>query len=100
MSLDQVEEQIQKYRKELISFLKDCYDFQNRDDIGEILKDLSAFSARASLIRSLIIRSNHPKFNRFRIDELDPFLVEVDRQFKIWSRVSSVEQFEWDKIKG
>ena len=36
---------------------------------------------------------------RFRLDEVDPFLDEVERQFKIYSRLISANQFELDLTK-
>jgi hypothetical protein len=97
------EEKLEELRQELVEYLKECYDFTNGDEIIdsiEIMKHLSGMSARASWVRNSIIRSKLPSYTRFRIDELDPFLDEVERQFKIWSRIVSTEQFEWDKSKG
>lgn len=91
---------LNEWRPEILGYIKEIYEFHDLDDPLEILRKLSAFSARATWIRNLVIRSKHPDYNRFRIDELDPFLVEIDRQFKIWSRYSAVVKDEWDMSKG
>ena len=90
------EEAVAEWRPELTNYLNMMYEFKDEVDSREILRTLSAFSARASLMRNLIARSTSPKTNRFRIDELDPFLIEVDRQFKIYSRLISAEKLEYD----
>ncbi len=100
MSSDPVESQIEKYTNELIGYLKDVYDFHTNEDLVEILRAISAYRARASLIRQGIVKSSNPKFNRFRIDSLDPFLAEMAEQFKIFSRVNSVEELNWQTSKG
>ncbi|RTK94017.1 hypothetical protein EKI60_04655 [Candidatus Saccharibacteria bacterium] len=94
--MDAADEKIEQYRSEIIGYLKECYGFHECDDIKEILRTISAYRARASILRQGIIKSPNPKFNRFRLDSLDPFLAEMTEQFKIWSRISSVEQFEWE----
>ena len=95
------ENKIKDIQEELIGYLKVCRSFDEYDDLREVLKTLAGFSARASWIRSVIIKSPNQKFIRLRIDHIDPFLEELDRQFKIWSRVQSVEEFEWQKsLKG
>lgn len=101
MSLNQLEEKtLDKYRKEILQYHKEIYDFCSIDDTREILMKLAAYSARASWIRNLIIRSLIPEYKRFRIDELDPLLVEIDRQFKIWSRISSITMDEYNMSRG
>lgn len=100
MTSDVVTEKIDKYRQELISYLKEVYDFHKTDDVQDVMKTISAYRARASLIREGIVQSSNPKFNRFRIDELDPFLSEMKEQFAIWSRISSIRKDEWDMTRG
>jgi len=100
LSIQNVDEQLEKFRGEILEYLTECYEFHTVEDIVEILRKISAYRARASWIRFGIIKGTNPKFNRFRIDELDPFIAELDNQFKIYSRVSSVQQFEWEMSKG
>jgi hypothetical protein len=82
-------------RPEILNYLKEMYDFHNLYDSREILRTLSAFSARASWMRNLAIRSTKNEIIRFRLDEIDPFLEEVERQFKIYSRLISANEFEY-----
>lgn len=101
MSLNSVEQTtLDKYRKEILDYHKQIFDFNNNGDFIDILTKLSSFSARASWIRHLIIKSMLPEYKRFRIDELDPFFIEVDRQFKIWSRISAITKDEYDMSRG
>jgi CRISPR/Cas system-associated endonuclease Cas3-HD len=87
------------WRKELDSNYLRMADFGSLDS-REIFVMLAAFTSRASYLRSRIYRTENRVLNAFRTRELDPFIEECDRQFKIWSRVVSVDQSEWDKVKG
>jgi hypothetical protein len=69
-------------------------------DLGEILMRLAAISARASGVRSQVVRTESRRMAAFRSRELDPLIEEVDRQFKIWSRLQSVRSMEWDMSRG
>lgn len=90
------DEVLGEWRPEILGYLKKMYTFKDEVDAREILRTLSAFSARASWMRNLAIRSSQNEIIRFRLDELDPFLDEVERQFKIYSRLISANQFELD----
>lgn len=96
MNSDQV---LKEWRPELIGYLKEMFTFHEMEDARDVLKLLSAYSARASLMRNLAVRSSINEIIRFRIDEIDPFLTEVERQFKIYSRLISANQFEFDLTK-
>lgn len=72
----------------------------HESDASEILQTLSGLTARASFIRSHIIRRDDRMLQNFRTKELDPFISECDRQFKIWSRLISANQFEWEMSRG
>jgi hypothetical protein len=90
------DEVLKEWRPELIGYLKEMFSFHEAEDARDVLKLLSAYSARASLMRNLAIRSSINEIVRFRIDEIDPFLTEVERQFKIYSRLIAANQFEFD----
>jgi hypothetical protein len=62
----------------------------------EIFTCLSSWTARVSHMRSMINRSESKLEQSFRTKQVDPFLSECDRQFKIWSRVFSVQSMDWD----
>ena len=90
------DEVIAEWRPELLGYLKEMHKFNDLEDSREVLRRLSAFSARASWMRNLAVRSPAKEIQRFRIDELDPFLGEIERQFKFHSRLISANQFEYD----
>ncbi len=66
----------------------------------EVFQTLSAISARASEMRSRLIRLDARRPNALRIKHVDPLLEEVDRQFKLHSRIAAMRQFEFDVSKG
>jgi len=69
----------------------------NRMDEVEKFQHISAMSARASHLRNQLTRAGAKKDARLdycRINYIDPFLKEVDRQFKVHSRVFSVVESE------
>lgn len=87
-------EDLEAWRGELDEFFEIMNDFGNNED--SIFHDLSAMSARASQIRTLVVRAENKALQVFRTQEIDPFLKECDRQFKFWSRVLTVSQHEWE----
>ena len=85
---------LEGWRVELDDFYERMTSFANNEDM--IFFDLSAMSSRASQIRSLVVRQENKALQVFRTQEIDPFLRECERQFKIWSRVLTVSQHEWE----
>lgn len=94
------EKDINKIREEIDGF----FDIMNAFpafDSSEIFQNIAAFTARASFIRTQIMRMpENRQMTNFRTKELDPFIEECDRQFKIWSRAFSVQSQEWEMTKG
>ena len=88
-------DEITGWRKELDAFYDNMNSFKNEDP-AEIFMLLSAWTARASYIRTQVVRANNRAMNFFRTQEIEPFLTECDRQFKFWSRAVSVMQIESD----
>lgn len=86
-------------RQEFRGYLLDMMEFPNMD-LEEVYMRLSAFTARASYIRAQIISTSSKIWNAFRTGELDPFISECDRQFKVWSRVQSVNQMDFNATRG
>lgn len=77
------------WRDELDGYYKRMHGFPELDP-SEIFRELAAFSARASELRSYCVRMSSRMANTFRTQEIDFFLQEVDRQFRSWSRVVTV----------
>lgn len=96
---DQQRAQVAEWRAEIDAFYDTMQEF-GRQDVGEILMNLSSFSARMSQIRTQIVRSENKLTNNFRTKEIDPFIQECDRQYKIWSRQQAIRQFDFDLTKG
>ena len=92
-------EVLEGWRKEILTYLEEMCSFASMDTL-DILKLLSSYSARASFIRNRVVRSGSKSAETFRLKELDPFLTEVDRQFKVWSRIASIMANEWEISRG
>jgi len=91
---------IYEWRTEIIGYLEEMYGFREMDQPLEILRKLSAFSARASYMRNITIRSNNKEATAFRLEEVDPFLREAEFQFKVWSRVAAIGTQEWEMSRS
>lgn len=87
-------EELKSWRAELDHFYEVMGQFGVNEDT--IFQDLSSMSARVSQMRSLVVRVENKALQVFRTQEIDPFLKECDRQFKLWSRVLTVHQHEWE----
>ena len=96
-----INEVIPGWREELGGYLKEIFEFsKNNTDPLYIMKRLSAFSARASYIRSVVIKSKNREAGSFRLEEVDPFLKEVELQFRIWSRAAALVKDEWEMSRN
>lgn len=93
------EAQRDAWREELDSYYATMRSF-SEGELAQILSQLSAMSARASEIRGQLSRGDSRQANAFVSREVEPFLAEVDRQFKIWSRYQAVLSFEWEMERG
>jgi hypothetical protein len=100
MEKNSSEEVVKGWREELLGYLREMGEFGNLDDPSRILKKLSGFSARATYMNNLIGSSKNRLLNDFKFEEIVPFLKETDFQFKIWSRVASINTSEWEMSKG
>lgn len=87
-------------RLELDRYYGIMKDFHTGDP-RENLMHLSSFTARMSEVRGHIVRESGSKAQQeFRTKEIDPFISECDRQFKIWSRLITYAQFDWETSRG
>lgn len=94
---------IQVELKEVQAELASYYTVMKRwsdGDLGDAFQKLSAFSARASELRGVLNNINGRDAQAFRTRQIEPFLEECDRQFKVLSRIQSIRQFDWDQSKG
>ncbi len=66
----------------------------------DVMQTLSAISARLTEIRSVLVRSENRMFQGLRTKEIDPLLIEVDRQFKFHSRIGALIQGEYEHSRG
>lgn len=66
----------------------------------EVFQIISSYTARATEMRSLMIRRESKKMNSFRTQQVEPFLDECDRQFKIHSRIQSYNEMEARMLGG
>ena len=94
-----VMQRVNEWREEIDSYYKRMQDFKGLA-LDEILLDLSSFSSRMNAIRTTIVRSESRLMNGFRTKEIDPFIEECDRQFKIYSRLGALQKQEYDMTRG
>src|SRR4051812_39893942 len=84
---------IDAVRHELDGYYGEMKDFAGCEP-DEIFMKLAGWSARASEIRSQLVRQEGRRAQALRTREVEPFLDEIDRQFRLHSRVQAVR--EWD----
>jgi hypothetical protein len=90
---------IDTWRQEITGYWEQMVHLGERNDVEVILRTLSMWSARSGYMHSATVRSNNKLAIDFRTKEIDYFHDEVDRQFKIWSRVATVVQSEWESTR-
>lgn len=87
-------------REEINTYFKEIAKFKDSKDLEDILVKIASYSARASFMAAQASKSNSPVVSKFLDTELDGFLNEVQFQFKVWSRIQSVMQYEFELSKG
>lgn len=90
---------LEAVQSELTNFYQELVDLKTRTP-REILETLSTMTARSLQIRAQIMRAEDKALTNFRTKELDPFVEECDRQFKIWSRILTSDKLDWDMSRG
>lgn len=89
---------ISGWRDELDHYYLQMQQFEQCEP-DEIFMALAGFSARVSEIRTRLVRMQTRISQAFRTQEVDPFINECDRQFKLWSRVQAVREMDF-KLSG
>lgn len=97
--VDRDRDVIENWQHELDEYYK-VMNHLNVIEPSDVLQKLSSWSARASEMRGQLMRVDSRKSNAFRTREVDPFLTECDRQFKIHSRLQSLREFDWKMAGG
>lgn len=97
VSASQVE--IDDIREELAGYYEDMEQFSEMEP-KEILMKISAWSARVNHIRMHLIKKEDRPLAILRTKTIDPFLSECQFQFKVWSRLLSASQLEWEQSRG
>lgn len=90
---------VRAWRSELDSYFARMKDFSVIEP-DEVFRELSAMSARVSEIRGYLVRSQTRLANTFRTQEIDFFLQECDRQFKLYSRIMAIRTLDWEISRG
>lgn len=89
---------IQKLRDELDECYAEMKQFTDFD-LGDVFLKLAAWSARASEVRGQLCRHETKSNMALRTKEIDPFIAEVDRQFRTFSRIQALRESEY-KMDG
>lgn len=88
-----------QFRVEFDGYRRQMRDFVTMEP-DEVLIALSAFSARASEVRVLLWRDGSRLAQKMRTEEMDPFIDECDRQFKVHSRLQTIRELDWRMTGG
>lgn len=89
---------IAAYRDELDQMYTEMKTFDDFD-LGNVFLKLAGWSARASEIRSHLSRHESRQNTAFKSKEIEPFLSEIDRQFRTFSRIQALRESEY-KMDG
>lgn len=88
-----LEEQLQEFTVEVLGYLEGMHAFHKDPDMFSTFRKISAWSARVSWMRNYALRHvGNKACQRFKLDTADPFLAEIDRQHKIYSRLITMSQ--------
>lgn len=90
---------IDDWRAELDDFYATMHNFPDMEP-DEIFMFLSGASARASEMRSRLVRVESRRNTYFRTSEIDPFLNACEFQFKLISRYQAVRDFDLRMTTG
>ena len=68
----------------------------------QVMRSCAAFSARLTELCVLLhrVESTDRQYTRIRTQQVERFLVEIDRQFKIASRLVEVQRQDLDLMRG
>ena len=86
---------IESWRADLDKYYDEIKTF-NQIPIKIVFQKLAGYSAYASHVRLKLMRVNTSAAKSFRLSEIDPFIETLEFQFKVWSRLASVLQVEWE----
>lgn len=88
----------ERIREELDHYMERMQAFGQLEP-DEIYIILSSFTARATEIKVQLSRTDTARANAIRNREIEPFLIECDRQFKYYSRIQTSRELDF-KISG
>lgn len=88
-----VNDPLDTLRDEVLSYYAEMREF-GAMDVVDVFLSLSAWSARVGELRAYIVMRDDRKANALRTKILDPFLEQVDFQFKVHSRIQAVREME------
>jgi hypothetical protein len=82
---------LENFRDEIFEYYRVMKEF-NDMEASEVFRALSAFSARASEVRAVLMQMASKRGDALRLRLIDPFLDECDRQFKVHSRLVAIQE--------
>lgn len=90
---------LEQWRKELAGYLAEAKGIAD-DDPDEAMRWMASTSARVCEIRDQSWDMRSPKAAQLRSRHIDPFVDEIDRQFKIASRRFATAEHELRMTRG
>lgn len=84
---------------ELFGYLKEIKTFCSRSP-DEVFLTISSITARLTELKVQALMEGSHKANSVLSKQITPILEELERQFRVHSRLQSVRQQDWDIAKG
>lgn len=85
--------------EELFNYLEEIKEF-NSIDPAEVMQKISSFTARLSELKVRALLDGNHSANRLLTKQITPILEELERQFRVHSRLQAIRQHDWDAAKG
>jgi hypothetical protein len=82
--LENVRDELSHYYQEMKKF--------NEMESEDVFRSLSAYSARASEVRGFLNQLDSRRSQALRTREIEPFIDECDRQFRVHSRIVAIRE--------
>ena len=84
---------VARYQDEIDTYFGILQRLNSMDPV-QVFQQLSSICARVSEMRTRLMRSETRRETSFRTREIDPLLEELDRQFRIHSRIQAVREMD------
>lgn len=97
LTLSEIEANVFKMIEELAQWSRNA----DRVDLSEVYVGIAGFRSECFRYKVILMKNRQDlRCSQYIATTLDPFIDELTEQFKIWSRIGSMRQLDWDMNKG